>query len=134
MPDPGTVPVRAGAERTFLKKSREFARGMEGGLAAGDANQAASDAAHCVICACDALMARRRGVRSRAKDHSAVVDLVAELELPAAREKAAQAAEVISLKHVAEYDDREVLLKDAERAVKQARRFLEWVEAALAPR
>jgi HEPN domain-containing protein len=123
------VAVRAGAHRTYLKKAQEFARAMERDLEGGDLNAAASAASHSVISACDALLARHRGVRSRARDHGAVLRLIETTGLEGVRRKADQAEFVLSLKQVAEYDDRDIPAADAAEAVKRARRFLEWVEA-----
>lgn len=131
MADLPTVPVRRGSEKLFLRKAREFARQMERALEAGDLNVAASSASHCVISAADALLAHEKGVRSRAKDHGVVVRLVSAAAIPGAAEKAAQVEEVLALKHVAEYDDRDVTKGEAERAVKKAARFLEWVEKSV---
>lgn len=124
-----SVKVRPGAHGTFLKKAREFGRSMEHALASGDYSAAASHASHCVICACDALLAFHKGIRSRAKDHGAVVRLIETTGLEGVREKADQAEFVLSLKQVAEYDERVVGPLDAAEAAKRARRFLDWVEA-----
>ncbi|HKZ60387.1 MAG TPA: HEPN domain-containing protein [Candidatus Thermoplasmatota archaeon] len=131
MVDEPTVKVRPGGDQFFLRKARGFARSMELTLAAGEFNGAASAASHCVISAADALLAKTKGVRSRARDHGAVVRLVGRSGAAGAREKAAQMEGVLSLKHVAEYDDRDVSPKEAQEAVLKARRFLGWVEARL---
>ena len=127
-----SVPVRAGAHRSYLKKAQEFARAMERALEAGDYNAASSAASHCVISACDALLARHKGVRSRGRDHGAVVRLIEATGLDGARGRADQAEFVLALKQVAEYDDRDIRPADAVEAVKRARRFLAWVEASIA--
>ncbi len=126
-----TVKVRAGADQFFLRKAQGFARSMEMLLEAQELNGAASAASHCVISAADALVAHSKGVRSRARDHGAAVRLVEGSGAPGARDKAGQMEGVLSLKHVAEYDDRDVTPKEAQQAVLQARRFLHWVEAQL---
>ena len=131
MPEVPSVSVGPAAYRTFRKKAREFARSMHRALEAGDNNAAASAASHCVICACDALLARHRRIRSRAHDHAAALRLVEESGMAGARERVDKVHAVISLKHVAEYADREVRRGEAEDAVKRAKRFFEWAEENL---
>lgn len=104
---------------------------MEEALLRGDVNQATSSAAHCVICAVDAVCAQRLHVRSRARRHEGALGLVEAMAIPGAREKAVQAGEVLSLKHRSEYDDWDLSAREAQQAVKQARRFLEWAEAVI---
>lgn len=102
---------------------------MERAIEAGDPNAAASAASHCVISASDALLARHKRIRSRARDHAAVIRLIETTGLEGVRERADQVEKVLALKQVAEYDDREVRRAEAEDAVKRAKRFLEWVES-----
>jgi HEPN domain-containing protein len=127
--DVPSVAVGPAAFRVFLKKSREFARGMDAALAGGDFNAAASAASHCVISAADALLARHKRIRSKARDHAAVIRLVETTGVDGVRERADRVERVLALKQVAEYDDRDVRRAEAEDAVKRARRFLEWVES-----
>ena len=122
--------VRAGAHRLFLKKAQEFARSMDRDLEGGDFHSAASAASHCVICACDAVLARHKGIRSRSQDHGAVLGLLGTVGLEGLSARVNQAGFVLSLKQVAECGDHEISAADAKEAVKRARRFLEWVEAA----
>ncbi len=128
MADVPTVAVGPAAYQTYLRKAREFARMMERATEAGDLNAAASAASHCVISAADAMLARHKRVRSRARDHGAVIRLIETIEIEGIRGRADQVEKVLALKQVAEYDDREVRRGEAEDAVKRARRFLEWVE------
>lgn len=129
MADVPSVAVGPAAYRTFLKKAREFARMMERAIEAGDLNAAASAASHCVISASDALLARHKRIRSRARDHGSVIRLIETIELEGVRDRADQVEKVLALKQLAEYDDREVRRGEAEDAVKRASRFLEWVES-----
>lgn len=131
MVDRSTVAVRPEARLLFLKKASDFARAMDLALEEMSFDVAASAASHCVISAADALLANERGVRSRAKEHGAVVALISGLEIPGAGERAALVEGVLALKHVAEYDDRHVTKSEATDAVKRARRFLDWVAPQL---
>jgi HEPN domain-containing protein len=126
VPDVPTVASRPGAHRIFLKKAQEFARAMERAFEVGDYNAAASAASHCAISACDALLARHKGLRSRARDHGAVVRLIETIGLEGAEQRANQLERVLSVKQFAEYDDRDVRKADAAEAVKRAKRFLDW--------
>jgi HEPN domain-containing protein len=104
---------------------------MEGALKDGQADLALSTAAHCVIAACDAILAFNMHRRSIASDHSRVAGMIEELELPGAPQKARQIEFVLSLMSAGEYDDREVTSAEVEKAVKMARRVLDWAEENL---
>jgi HEPN domain-containing protein len=133
MRDVPTAGVGPAAFRVFRKKARQFAETMEAALEAGNPDAAASAASHCAISTCDALLAAHRGLRSRERDHAAVLRLVETTGLPGIRERARRLETVLALKQVAEYDDTEVSINDASTAVKQARRFLDWAETQLKP-
>ena len=126
-----TVDARPGAAISFLQKATEFAAEAQDALDRGRLQAAASLACHAVISGADALLAKRRGIRSKDPSHEGGLRLVAALPMRGAPEKAAAAAKVLEIKHRAEYDDRGVTRREADDAVKRAARFLAWVEEAL---
>jgi HEPN domain-containing protein len=127
-----TSPVARGRATRFLERAREFALEMRDALSHGHLDVAASNAAHCVIAACDALLVSKAGRRSKARDHGKVARLIEQLGLPGAADHARQVEFVLTLKSAGQYDDRRLTTAEVEKAVKMARRVLEWVEANVA--
>ena len=131
MGKPPTVPTRPGGHERFIRRARAFAFGMQAALREGHPDLALSAAAHCVIAACDAILAKKTGRRSIARDHSSVAGLIEGLPLPGVAQKARQVEFVLSLKSAGEYEERDLSAEEVEKAVAMAKRVLEWVEAAL---
>lgn len=104
---------------------------MKDAEARGDWNGLGLAAVHTVISAADALVARFMGKRSSSQDHADAADLIRELPLKEAARRADQAAEVLNVKHLVEYQDRDFDAKEATATGRKAERFLEWVKEAL---
>lgn len=115
----------------YLKKAAEFERAMQDAVDRKDWNAAGLNAVHAVISAADAMTTFYLGERSAGDSHLDVVDLLRQLPLPDAGEKAQQAFHVIHEKNVVEYEDIDFDAKTAERIEKQAARFHEWARSKL---
>lgn len=115
----------------YLKKAGEFERAMTDAASREDWNAVGLNAVHAVISAADALTTFYLGERSAGESHADVVDLLRQLPIADAREKAQQAFSVINEKNVVEYEDIDFGAESATRIEKQARRFHEWTRAKL---
>lgn len=126
-----TRPVGPAGWRIYLGKAVEFHRSMTAAETRGDWNAVGLNAVHTVISAADAIVALYTGERSSSEDHGEAVDLLRELPIPDARQKADQAAEVLNAKDLVEYQTRNFEPKEAAATARKADRFLEWVQESL---
>jgi hypothetical protein len=101
--------------------------------ARGDWNAAAICAIHSCISACDALCAHALGVRHSGEHHSDAVSLMQSIKPGDERYRAnaARLRHVINIKNMAEYEERLVFRKEAEKAIKDCERFLAFVRSEL---
>jgi HEPN domain-containing protein len=117
---------------TYLKKAREFLRSSEAALDRGDWDAVGLNAVHSAISAADALLVYYGGVRSTGDSHHDVAGLltlhVKDEQIGA---KTQTLAKILTYKHVAAYEDREVTATEARDASKLARRFMDWAESRL---
>jgi HEPN domain-containing protein len=129
-----TKSVLKDSYKVFLKKSGEFLDAAKYSLSKSNVNAAAGCAAHAAISALDALAAfyiqrKHAGERHEDAAHLLKEKGIAELE---GREKAAvQFRDVVGIKGLAEYEQREIFKGEAEKSVKAAERFLGWVKKNL---
>lgn len=128
-PRPGEV--RKTAYRVYWKKAIDFHGLVPAALTAENLNGAGLAAIHSVISACDALTAFHLGPRSKGQSHGEVAELLGELDLEGVREKVAQVNEVLRLKNLVEYEDREISRQEALRLVRHAERVLSWARRHL---
>lgn len=126
-----TRPVGPAGWRVYLRKAEEFHRIMADAEDRSDWNGVGLTAVHTVISAADALVPRFTSQRSSSEDHGDAVDLLRELNVPSISEKANQAAEVLRVKDLVEYQARDFEAKEAVATARKADRFLEWVQVVL---
>jgi len=117
----------------YLKKARENLETARECLKAGRWNAATINAIHCGISACDALMVFMIGVRHASERHEDAVALLQTLNLPkdTLSSKGRQLSRLLGIKNAAEYEERLIMQKEAAEAVRDADRFLDWVEELL---
>ncbi|MEM2874633.1 MAG: HEPN domain-containing protein [Candidatus Hadarchaeales archaeon] len=131
MPAIRTKSVLKDSYKVFLQKSEEFLDAAKYSLSKNSFNAAAGCAAHAAISALDSLAAFYLQRKHAGEKHEDAAHLfkergIAELE---GREKAAgQFRNIVRIKGLAEYEQREVFKGEAEEAVKAAERFLGWVK------
>jgi HEPN domain-containing protein len=125
-----TRPTRIGADKFYLYKSKDFIKGSEFEIKNRNWNASAVLSVHAVISACDAVCARFLQVRHSGADHMHAVELLTSLPLNGTEldPKIKQARRVISMKNVAEYEDRLIKEDEAKEMLRDARRVVEWVE------
>lgn len=117
----------------YLKKARENFDTAREGLNTGRWNAVTINAVHCGINACDALTVFMIGIRHAGERHEDAVSLLHTLSLPKGTlsSKGRQLSRLLGIKNAAEYEERLITQKEATKAVRDAERFLEWVEKLL---
>lgn len=125
--------VRKDAYENYLKKARESLDTARECLNAGRWNAATMNAVHCGINACDALTVFMVGVRHAGERHEDAVALLQTLNLPkdTLSSKGRQLSRLLGIKNTAEYEERLITQKEALEAVRDAERFLGWIEELL---
>jgi len=117
----------------YLKKARENLGTARESLNAMRWNAATINAIHCGISACDALTVFMIGVRHAGERHEDAITLLQTLNLSrdTLLSKGRQLSRLLGIKNTAEYEERLLTQKEAAEAVRDAERFLEWVEELL---
>ncbi len=115
------------AATDYFKKASDNYDQMLVAFHASNWNAAATLAIQCAISSADAVCVHEKGVRSISQDHLDVCDLVADLPLEGADEKARQLRKVIVRKNMVQYECRNARRADADEMVKVATRFYQWV-------
>jgi hypothetical protein len=123
---------RPSEDAVYRRKAREFAGSMDMAILEKEWNTAAVLGVHAAISGADALTSKLLGLHSTGQSHGGAVNLVAGLKVEGAPAKSDQLLEILSMKHAAAYEGREVSESDALITAKQVRRFLAWVEAGMA--
>jgi len=120
------------AHANYLAKAEEFLRSALENATSRRWNAAALSAIHAGIAAADAVLVFERGLRSAAKRHEDVLDLLAS---PGAERSAAltHLRRILSRKNVVEYESRLFSQREAEEVVQHAERFLAWARARVRP-
>lgn len=119
-----TRQVPHGRYLTYLRKAGEFLDAMNASLNIAAWDAVGLNAAHCAISATDALLVHKAGIRSAGESHADAVKL---LEQYWGEEgKASALKKILSYKHLAAYEDREMTEAEAREAAKITQRFYEW--------
>lgn len=129
-----TKPTKIGADKLYLNKSKDFLVGAKSEIQNGNWNSSSVLSVHAVISACDAVCSRFLQLRHSGADHMHAVELLNSLpidrkELDA---KLKQARRVISMKNIAEYEDKLINREEAGEMLRDAERIVEWVTGKLA--
>lgn len=112
----------------YLKKAADNYDQMLAAFHASNWNAAATLAVQCAISSADAICVYEKGVRSVSQDHLDVCDLVAQLPIKDADEKAKHIRKVIARKNMVQYESRSVYKSDADEMVKVTTRVYQWVQ------
>jgi len=117
----------------FIKKSIECFRASAESLSRNDWNAAAICAVHSCIAACDGYCVYFLGKRHRGSNHNDVVLLFAAIKPDDEQLKinANRLRNVLGIKNMAEYEERLIRREEAEKAFKDAERFLAFVRKQL---
>lgn len=129
-----TRPVERGIARKSLAKAEEFCEGAQSLVDAGRPNSAALAAIHAGIAAADASLVACAGVRSAARDHSAVIPLLESRVDDFGPTRRRQLMGLLKMKNTVAYEDRLVTELEARQLVDHARRLTKWSREAVARR
>jgi HEPN domain-containing protein len=125
-----TRTVKRELYKNYMKKSEEFYRGMEYSFEAGDWNACVVNAVHCAISNADTMTVFYLGFRYAGEKHNDVLQLLKEIDTDSKeiQSKNRQRSSLLSIKNRAEYEERLMRKKEAENAIKAAKRYHEWVK------
>ena len=125
--------VEKGLYSNYLEKARESLETARESLASKRWNSATMNAVHCGINATDALTVFMIGVRHAGERHEDAISLLQTLSLPrdVLATKGRQLSRLLGIKSAAEYSERLIDEKEASEAVRDAGRYLVWVEELL---
>jgi len=117
----------------YLRKARENLETAKECLNAERWNAAVVNAVHCGINACDALTVFMIGVRHAGERHEDAISLLQTLNLPkdVLSNKGRQLSRLLEIKNAAEYEERLISQSEARESVRDAERFLQWIEESL---
>lgn len=119
--------------RNYLQKARENLEAAKESLQAGRWNAATINAVHSGISATDALTVFMIGVRHAGQRHEDALSLLQTLNLPKneLKNKSRQLSRLLSIKNASEYEERLIRKKEAATAVRDAERYVEWINDKL---
>lgn len=117
----------------YLQKARENLEAAKESLQAGRWNAATINAVHSGISATDALTVFMIGVRHAGQRHEDALSLLQTLNLPKneLKNKSRQLSRLLSIKNASEYEERLIRKKEAAMAVRDAERYVEWINDKL---
>ena len=117
----------------YLKKAEEYDKTMEACFTNGQWNACILNAIHCGISSIDALTVYLLELRHAGDRHLEAIELLKRTQLDPDEldSKSMQFSFLLSIKNVAEYEDRLMDEKDAQNAMKAANRIFSWVKNEL---
>ena len=119
--------------RNYLTKAEENLETAKDCMKFGRWNATVVNAVHCGINACDALTVFMSGVRHAGERHEDAIGLLQSLSLPKGilSNKGRQLSRLLGIKNAAEYEERLMTESEAREAVRDAERFLQWINGLL---
>jgi len=118
----------------YLKRAEECIHAARNSFANQKNGTQLLNAIHCCIAACDAMCVYFLGKRYAGENHEDVVKLFKVIKRnddDELNKNANRIARIISIKNMAEYEERLVYRSEAERVLKNCERFLEYVKENL---
>lgn len=117
----------------YLKRAEECLHAAQNSFALQEWNAATINAIHSCIAACDALCVYFLGKRHAGESHDDAVNLFKTIKLgdKAINTNANRIIRILSIKNMAEYEERLVYRVEAEKVLKDCERFLEYVKKEL---
>jgi hypothetical protein len=113
----------------YLRKADEFYKSMQENYEKGRWNATVANAIHCAISCCDAMTAFYLGFRHAGERHLDAVELLRKIDIDRKEldGKIKHFTSLVSVKNLAEYEDRLINARDAATARKSCERFYKWV-------
>ena len=117
----------------YLKRAEECFHAAKTSFEAQEWNSATISAIHAVIAASDAICVYFLGKRNASESHNEAVALFKTIELDdkEINTNANRIAKILGIKNMAEYEERLVFRSEAEKALRDCERFLEYVKSKL---
>ena len=117
----------------YLKRAEECIHAARNSFTNQEWNAATINAIHCCIAACDAMCVYFLGKRYAGENHEDVVKLFKTIKKndEELNKNINRIIRIISIKNMAEYEERLVYRFEAERVLKNCERFLEYVKKNL---
>ena len=116
----------------FLKRAEECLHAARNSFSIQEWNAVAINAIHCCIAACDAMCVYFLGKRHAGDDHEEAANLFMTIkDSDAAKTNANRLLRILSVKNMAEYEERLVHRSEAEKILKDSERFLEFIKKEL---
>lgn len=121
-----------GRAQIYWAKAQDFFKTMRDAASAGNWNSVGLAAVHCAICASDAILVAKAGMRSTSKSHEDVTHLISQhIRHPEVKEQARRLATILADKNLIEYIDKSYTEKEALTIQKQVERYIFWVQIIL---
>jgi len=117
----------------YLKRAEECYHAAKSSFEAQEWNAATISAIHTVIAASDAMCIYFLGKRNASESHNEAAALFKSIKADdeEINANANRISRILSIKNMAEYEDRLVFRAEAEKALRDCERFLEYVKAKL---
>ena len=117
----------------YLKRAEECFHGAKNSFAAQEWNAATISAIHAVIAASDAMCIYFLGKRNASESHNEAAALFKTIKAndEEINTNANRIARILSIKSMAEYEERLVFRAEAEKILKDCERFLEYIKTKL---
>lgn len=119
--------------KNYLKKAEEYFSAMNTEFEKRNFNSCVLNAIHCGISSADSLTVFFKGVRHCGERHEDVLSLLNSLEIDKneLRNKTRQLVSLIDIKNAIEYEEKLTTENGALISIKNAERFLSWVQRLL---
>lgn len=116
----------------FLKRAEECLHAARNSFSIQEWNATAINAIHSCIAACDAMCVYFLGKRHAGDDHEEAANLFMTIkDSEAAKTNTNRLLRILSVKNMAEYEERLVHRSEAEKILKDCERFLEFIKKEL---
>lgn len=129
---PATKNVEKSFYSNFMQCAQECLHAAQYSFNAKEWTAAAISAIHATIAGCDAMCVYFLGQRSAGESHNEAIILFKSIDdKKEISINASRIAQILRIKNIAEYEKRLVFKSEAERIMKDCKRFLEFVKAQL---
>ena len=117
----------------FLKRAEECLHAAQNSFSSQEWNASAINSIHSCIAACDAMCVYFLGKRHAGEDHEEAVNLFRTIDTDkeVIKTSANRLSRTLSLKNMAEYEERLIYRSEADKILKDCERFLESVKREL---
>lgn len=128
-----TIDVTKSLYTNYLKRAEECLHAAKNSFGLQEWNAATINAIHSCIAACDAICVYFLGKRHAGESHGDAVNLFKTIKIgdEGININANRITRILSIKNMAEYEERLVYKSETEKVIKDCERFLEYVKKEL---